>query len=59
MNKLSTTGKISLAIQLIAGLIIVILAISNQLIPDVLIWIYVVGVAIAFGGFFTNKNKKH
>lgn len=29
MNKLSTTGKISLAIQLIAGLIIVILAISK------------------------------
>lgn len=59
MNKLSTTGKIGLAIELIAGLIIVILAISNQLIPDVLIWIYGVGVAIAFSGFFTNKNNKH
>lgn len=57
MNKLSTTGKIGLTIVLFAGLIMVILVIFGQLIPDVLMWIYGVGLVITFSCIFTNKRN--
>lgn len=58
MNKLSIIGKIGFAIEIIAGLIMVILVLFDQPIPDVVSWIYFVGVVIAFGGLFTNRKSK-
>lgn len=58
MSKLSKNGKIGLAIELIAGLIIVVLVFCNQPIPDVVLWIYIVGVVIALSGLFIHKKDK-
>lgn len=46
MSKLSLAGKIGLAIEMIAGLVMVALVLFNQTIPDAVVWIYCVGVAV-------------
>ncbi len=58
MSKLSLTGKIGLAIEMIAGLIMVILVFCGHPIPDAVLWIYCVGVAVALGGLFFRKKDR-
>jgi uncharacterized membrane protein len=56
MSKLSKSGKIGLAIELIACLIMVVLVFCNQPIPDVILWIYIAGVVITLSGLFIHKK---
>lgn len=58
MSKLSKSGKIGLAIEVIAGLIMVVLLFCHQPIPDVVLWIYIIGVVIALSGLFTHKKDE-
>lgn len=58
MSKLSVLGKIGLAIEIIAGLVMVILAVCGQHIPDVVMWVYCAGVAVALSSLFVKKDKE-
>ncbi len=44
MNKICKGAKVGLLIELIAGLIMVVLIVAGKPIPDLLAWIFVVGM---------------
>lgn len=57
--KINKGAKVGIMIEIIALVIIVLLALFNKTIPSVLSWIFVVGLVLALSGTLVVLSKKN
>lgn len=52
------SAKVGISIQIIAFVIMILLVLLNKTIPNILVWIFSIGLAIALGGSLFEAYKK-
>lgn len=57
--KINMGAKVGIMIEVIALVIIILLALLNKAIPSVLIWIFIVGLVIALAGTLVTVSKRN
>ena len=56
--KINKGAKVGIMIEIIALVIMILLALYNKTIPSVLSWIFVVGLVIALAGILVALSKR-
>ncbi|EEG79100.1 hypothetical protein [Dethiobacter alkaliphilus] len=56
--KINKAAKAGIIIEIIALVIMILLVLFNQPIPDLLFWIFVVGLVIAFAGTLVAYSER-
>lgn len=57
--KINKGAKVGIVIEIIALVIMIILALFNKTIPSILSWIFVVGLVIALAGTLVALSKRY
>ena len=56
--KICKSAKVGITIQIIALFIMILLVLLNKTVPEIIVWIFSIGLVIALGGSLFEAYKK-